>query len=159
MDQPNIEVVEVVSKAFESAKGPAAFRFPETGWWYEMEGRTIAKALLHLDSEDLEYRDIIREMDGSFLPAWTTGEGLLWLLPGILRVCFESAPKDGDDLLQRLFTELHERITKGDITLTSAQSRSLLLAHEVFYCAEEFAWNPDNHSHPLCDLLKQSSQS
>lgn len=145
-----------VSDAFHGAAGPAKFRFPESGWWFEWEGKDIARNLLDLDPVDIEYDDIIKPIDGSFVPVWTTNEGLLWLMPGIIRVVFEVDPQKGDGLLQNLFSELNKRISKGELSLTQAQMASLLEVHEVFYCTEDFNWNPDNHSHPLCGAMRHA---
>ncbi|RYD85098.1 MAG: hypothetical protein EOP84_03560 [Verrucomicrobiaceae bacterium] len=155
MNESVTRVIELVSKAFGSAAGPTTFRYPESGWWYEWEGKGIAKVLLDLDPRDLEYDEILSPIDGSFVPAWTTGEGLMRLTPGIVRICFEVDPNSADALLHRLFTELYDRIRKGELTLSALQGRSLLQMHEVFYGTEDFGWNPDKHAHPLCELLRQ----
>ena len=156
MNESTADVIEHASSAFGGAVGPASFRYPESGWWYEWGGKEIAKTLLALDPEDLEYDEIISPYDSSFVPAWTTGEGLMWLVPGVIRVCFAATPERGDALLQRLFGDIHDRISKGEITLTPEQKRSLLEVHERFYCQEAFGWNSDAHAHPLCQLLKQN---
>jgi hypothetical protein len=145
-----------VSHAFHGATGPAKFRFPESGWSFEWEGKDIARNLLDLDPVDIEYDDIINPIDGSFVPAWTTDEGLLWLVPGMIRVVFEVDPPKGDNLLQDVFSELKSRMSKSGLSLTQVQMASLLEVHEVFYCTEDFNWNPENHAHPLCDAIRHA---
>ncbi len=148
-----------VSDAFYGATGPARFRFPESGCWFEWEGKDIARGLLDLDPADIDYDDIIKPIDGSFVPTWTTDEGLLWLVPGMIRVVFEVDPVKGDVLLQDVFSELDKRISKSELSLTQAQMVSLLEVHEVFYCTEDFDWNPDKHSHPLCDSMLHANNA
>ncbi len=152
-------VMSLVSAAFAGASGPCAFKFAEAGSWFEWEGKDAAKALLNLDPADIEYDDIIRPIDGAFLPAWATDEGLLWLVPGIVRVVFQTDPPCGDRLLQRLFSELLERIHKGHLRLTEAQRACVLEVHEFFYCTESFGWNPDRHLHPLCRSIRARTNS
>ncbi|MEM7600362.1 MAG: hypothetical protein AAF357_02980 [Verrucomicrobiota bacterium] len=146
-------IVSSVSEAFQTASGPAKFRYPESGAWFEWEGKDIAKNLLDLDPVDIEYDDIIEPFGGSFVPAWTTDEGLLWLVPGMIRVAFEVEPQRGDVLLREIFSELKKRISESDLIFTPAQMASLLEVHEAFYCTEDFDWNTDNHAHPLCDIM------
>lgn len=145
-----------VSTAFHGATGPANFRFPESSRWFEWEGKDIAKAILDLDPVDIQYGDILKPIDGSFMPAWTTDEGLLWLIPGMIRVVFEVDPQKGDRLLQAVFSELNKRVSEGELRLTQAQMTSLLEVHEVFYSTEDFDWNPYNHVHPLCHTISHA---
>jgi len=156
MNDPAKAIVSSVSNAFHGASGPAKFKYPESGWWFEWEGKDIARDLLDLDPVDIEYDDIIKPIDGSFVPAWTTDEGLLWLVPGMIRVVFEVEPQKGDVLLQEIFSELNKRISKADLSLTQAQMASLLEVHEFFYCTEDFDWNPDSHTHPLCETIRHA---
>ena len=158
MNEVATETIRSISEAFHGASGPALFRYPESGWWFEWEGKEIAKALLELNPKDVRYEDIIRPIDGSLLPGWTTAEALLWLMPGMIRVCFEVNPRIGDSLFQEILTEVHNRILKDGMTLTQLQGRSLLEAHEAFYCSEDFDWNPKAHAHPLCEWLMQPNQ-
>ena len=143
-------IVSSVAEAFHEASGPTNFKYLESGWWFDWEGKDIAKALLDLDPIDVQHDDIIEPIDGSFVPTWTNDEGLLWLVPGIIRVVFDVYPQKGDRLLKELFSELNKRISECELKLTQTQMASLLDVHEAFYCTEDFDWNPDAHAHPLC---------
>lgn len=156
MNQSAQATLSSVSAAFHGAAGPAKFRFPESGWWFEWEGKDISKTLLHLDPVDIQFDDIINPIDGSFVPAWTTDQGLVWLVPGMIRVVFEADPQKGDLLLREIFSELNKRISDGELRLSQAQMASLMEVHEHFYCTEDFDWNPDDHVHPLCDTISQA---
>ena len=47
MNESEADVIERVSNAFAGAVGPARFRYPESGWWYEQEGKEIATYIVH----------------------------------------------------------------------------------------------------------------
>jgi hypothetical protein len=158
MNESAQAILSSVSIAFHEATGPAKFRFPRSGWWFEWEGKDIAKDILDLAPEDIQFDDLIKPIDGSFVPSWTTDEGLLWLVPGMIRVVFEVEPHRGDLLLQALFSELDKRISEGELKLTHAQMTSLLEVHEVFYSTDDFDWNADAHVHPLCDAINRAIQ-
>jgi len=148
-----------VSSAFHGASGPAKLKCPESGWWFEWEGMDIAKALLDLDPKDIQYEDIIHPIDGSFVPSWTTTDALLWLVPGMIRVCFEVDSQTGDQLYQDILTELHKRLAEDGLTFSVPQIESLLNVHEALYCTEAFDWRPDSHSHPLLEAQKSEHAS
>lgn len=156
MDEVARAKVSLVAEAFHGWSGPAKLNYPESGWWFAWEGKDIAKALLDLDPDDIEYDDVIQPMDGSFVPAWTTNDGLLWLVPGMIRVVFEVDSQRGDRLIQAIYSEFNKRILDGDLTLTRQQMEVLLDIHETFYCSEAFNWNPSEHNLTLCDTLRRA---
>ncbi len=154
MDEASRRAVASVSSAFDGAKGPARFKYSESGPWYEREGKEIVEALLNLNPTDIRFDEVVHPLEGTFVPVWADSEGPLWLIPGIIHEAFEIDPQKGDHLIQCLFSELNKRILKEELTLNQQQAESLLEAHETFYCEEEFDWDSDAHGHPLCESLR-----
>ena len=145
------EVVSQVAQLFGAYQGPASPTFPTSGKWYEWEGKDIEEALLNLDPVDLRYEDLfIWER-----PLWScmTTEGLLWLVPGLVRVIFEEVERAGDQLLQDLFSVLQGRLGNGDLQLSPRQAKSLLNVYDVFYGREIFWRGPQHEQHPFCQSL------
>lgn len=153
MNEVPKDILQLVSNAFSDAAGPAAYRHKESGFFYETEGYEIAKALLNLHPEDIQHDEIIDPISGTFMPGWCTNEGLLWLIPGIVRVIFEDDPQSGDCVLESLIAEIHFRVSNKELILDRNQMVALLELHEAFYCSEEFGWRPDLYNDPLCDWI------
>lgn len=149
MDLIVTEVVDLVAESFCGASGPVAFKYSESGWWFEWEGKDVAKGLLDLNPKDIRHEDIVQSVDGSFVFGWMTVDSFLWLIPGVVRVCFEVEASAGELLLQGVFSELEKLLVEGGVVFSVLQIEALLMLHETFYCSENFNWNSGAHLHPL----------
>jgi hypothetical protein len=144
-------VIAKVTAAFENENGPADYRFPPGGWFYETEGREIESALLNLDPLDVRIEELF--LHDSPILSSATESGLKWLIPGIVRAAFEE--QTYHEPLGILFDELERRAEEERLSLSEAQQRSLLEAHEAFYSTEEYNMNVAVHENAFIKRLRK----
>jgi len=154
MDDSAKEALTQVKLAFAAETGPASYRCEEFGYFYESEGKEIAKALLDLDPIDVQAEDLTLHSD--FLPIWASDAGLRWLIPGIIRAAFED--DNGEWILGDLYGELERRTSDDGMKLTEEQRQSIMQAHEAFYGTEEYNWNVAAHDAPFITRLRATDR-
>lgn len=155
MDASAQKICDILFEDFSSASGPVGYNWETIGWFYEFEGNRIEKALLNLDPKDLLVEDL--EFENSQILGHATNEGIKWVIPGIIRAFFEDEELE-DPFDYYLFDELLKRVLENGLTFTESQKRSMLEAHEIYYCQEKYGWDVSKYSGPFILWLKGNTR-